>query len=129
MNLYSVGNTSTNYNNQNSSTTGSTKDLGKDDFLQLMIAQMKYQDPLAPTTNTEFISQTAQFNSLEQMTNLNEKTDSIYASSLIGKEVEWTTKKFKTGEGTVEEVEIIDGAPVLKVGENKVQIDELTNIL
>jgi len=46
------------------------KDLGKDAFMQLLISQMSYQDPLEPMENTEFISQLAQFSALEQQQNI-----------------------------------------------------------
>ncbi len=74
-----------------------TQELGKDDFLKLMITQLQNQDPLNPTDNTEQLAQQAQFTQLEQIQNLNasmEKLISIYQSgnrsniiSMIGKEV------------------------------------------
>src|SRR5258706_8675846 len=51
--------------------SGGSKSLGKDDFLKLLIAQMRHQDPLKPMDDTAFVSQLAQFSSLEQQTSTN----------------------------------------------------------
>ena len=66
--------------------TGSDS-LDKDAFLQLLVAQMKYQDPLEPTSNTEYISQYATFSELEQMQNMSASMDLFRASSLVGQTV------------------------------------------
>lgn len=66
--------------------TGSDS-LDKDAFLQLLVAQMKYQDPLEPTSNTEYISQYATFSELEQMQNMSASMDLFRASALVGETV------------------------------------------
>lgn len=61
--------------------------LGKEAFLQLLVAQMKYQDPLEPTSNTEYISQLATFSSLEEMQNMRASLEATQATNLVGKVV------------------------------------------
>lgn len=65
--------------------------LDKDAFLGLLVAQMKYQDPLQPTSNTEFVAQYAQFSSLEQMQNMSATLELSRASALVGKVVSINT--------------------------------------
>lgn len=74
----------TNLLNQNGSYAPSPgkSQLGKDDFLKLMIAQMKYQDPLDPLNGTEYTAQLAQFSSLEQLTNMNDKLEASIGTNL-----------------------------------------------
>ncbi len=73
------------------------KVMGKDDFLKLLVTQLKYQDPTDPLKNQEFVTQTAQFSSLEQMQAVNQSMQSLLelqkssnrasALSLMGKQV------------------------------------------
>ncbi|KYH35074.1 flagellar basal body rod modification protein [Clostridium tepidiprofundi DSM 19306] len=62
-------------------------ELGKNAFLKILTAQLKYQNPMNPSDSTEFISQMAQFAALEQMTNLNTTMSYQSAYSLVGKTV------------------------------------------
>lgn len=62
--------------------------MDKDAFLQLLVAQMKYQDPLEPTSNTEYISQYATFSQVEQIQNMAATMELSRASSMVGKLVE-----------------------------------------
>jgi flagellar basal-body rod modification protein FlgD len=83
--------------NPTATATNSNNALGKDAFLQLLVTQMKNQNPLDPQDNTEFVAQLAQFSSLESMQNLTTTVDSIaglyqssqalQASSLVGRSV------------------------------------------
>ena len=86
----------TNINVTTQRNTKNSNELGKDEFLKLLITQLKYQDPLSPMEDKEFIAQMAQFSSLEQMIEMNKKLDSISnteegkrtsALSLLGKNV------------------------------------------
>lgn len=69
-------------------------DLGKDEFLKILAAQFRGQNPLEPLKDTEFIAQMAQFSSLEQLQNISAKLDSFQEDalwsqylSLLGKEI------------------------------------------
>ena len=65
--------------------TGSN--LGYDQFLQLLCAEMQYQDPLEPTSNTDYVAQMATFSQLEATLSLTETQESANASNLVGKQV------------------------------------------
>jgi len=93
-------------------------ELGKDAFLQLLVTQLKYQDPLSPMDNGEFIAQMAQFSSLEQMQNMNKNMESFLrtetlnqGANLIGHTIDVINPE--TGEiinGNVERVSFISGS-------------------
>lgn len=125
----------------------SGSDLGKDAFLRLLLTQLQNQDPMNPMEDTEFISQMAQFTSLEQMTNLNtnfekfmnnQKTqDFVSHSDLIGKQIEWNkTTKGEDGDpetvsksGVVTSVIFKNGQAQLVVdGETKVNTTDVVSV-
>lgn len=73
--------------NKSSDVKTGNSSIDKDAFLQLLVAQMKYQDPLEPTSNTEYISQYATFSELEQMQNMSASLELSRASALVGETV------------------------------------------
>ncbi len=88
----------------------STTTLGKDDFLKLLMTQMQNQDPTQPTDDTEFVSQLAQFSSVEQMTDMNDTMNQLLVAqasanqtadaNLVGKTVKYTSSTVTLGATT-----------------------------
>ena len=114
--------------------TAKSGDLDKEAFLQLLVTQMKYQDPLEPTDNTEYVSQLATFSELEQMTNLVASNDLTRASQLVGQYVTVKQKNEVTGEetitgGKVDYVSVENGKGYLNIGDSKYSIDDLDSVV
>jgi len=104
--------------------------LGKDAFMNLLVSQMKNQDPLAPAKNEEMLAQLAQFSSLEQMQELNDNIVGLAvlqqsnalmsqltsSSGLIGQNVKYADPASGDEQwGTVASVKIVDGLAVLNI--------------
>ena len=116
----------------NKETKTSNSSLDKDAFLQLLVAQMKYQDPLEPTSNTEYISQLATFSELEEMQNLTSGMTLQRASSLVGQYVfmKVTDSSGNTTfpEGTVDYVVYENNKAYLSIDETLYSIDDLDTV-
>lgn len=124
----------TSTSNSVSSKNKSNSSLDKDAFLQLLVAQMRYQDPLEPTSNTEFISQFATFSELEEMQNMRSSMDIQRAQALVGQEVIMRTTNETTGAtsyktGRVDYVEISNGKPFLVIDEGQYSLDDLDTVV
>ncbi|HWE09046.1 MAG TPA: flagellar hook capping FlgD N-terminal domain-containing protein [Solirubrobacteraceae bacterium] len=102
----------------------STNSLGQNDFLTLMMDQLKSQDPLNPSDPTQFLSELAQFTSLEQQNNIATNTasaatqqSSASALALLGHTVSYTDSSGVTQSGTVSKVDFSStGGPTLTIG-------------
>lgn len=110
-----------------------SSELGKEEFLKLLVCQLQNQDPLNPQSDTEFISQLAQFSSLEQMTNMNATLTNTSAYSLVGKEVIVQTTD-STGaisevRGTVDYVEMQNGDAMLSIDGKTYSVDDLIQVM
>jgi len=124
--------------------------LDKDDFLKLLVTQLQCQDPLNPMQDTEFIAQTAQFSSLEQMQNLNTTLEdglnnllvaqyellynfsswqsTLSGLSLMGKEILGEDADGESITGIVQKVKFTDDGPVAVVNGKEVKISDIKEI-
>lgn len=110
MTVSAIGNTTT-----SSLSSSSTQSLDKDDFLKLLVTQLQNQDPMNPADSTEFVTQLAQFSSLEQLQNVNENIKIVQlfdqsinnsqAVTFVGKTVKATGSIFELSDGGSYEVQ------------------------
>lgn len=117
----------TDVNDKTSEVKDTNSSLDKDAFLQLLVAQMKYQDPLEPTSNTEYISQLATFSELEEMQNVSASVEMQRANNLVG---EYVFVKTDNGykEGMVDYVVYQGGKVYLSVEEELYSLDDLDTV-
>jgi flagellar basal-body rod modification protein FlgD len=108
---------------QGTSMTNPSSNLGENDFLMLMMDQLKAQDPLNPSDPTQYLSELAGFSSLEQQTKIATSTASAAtqqasasALSLLGHTVSYTDSSGATQSGTVSKVDFTSSGPSLTVG-------------
>lgn len=119
-------------NSLKNTSRASGSDMDKDAFLQLLVAQMKYQDPLEPTSNTEYVAQYAQFSQVEQMQNMSASMELQRASSLVGQEVyiKTTTSSGETKyvQGKVDYVVYENNKAYLSINEELYSLDDLDTV-
>jgi len=113
--------------------TGSDSD--KEMFLNLMVAQLRYQDPMNPADSGEFLAQNAQFTALEKMQDVADQTAALLstqisfgAAGMVGKNVTYQNADGTTGSGLVGSVTYDANGPMLVVGDKTVSLSQVQSI-
>ena len=116
--------------------TDANSELGQDAFLELLVAQLKYQDPLNPADGAEFLAQTAQFTMVEKLADLEAQGQStvtsqqqMQAAQLVGRQVTYVDSKGNPVEGVVESAEYTPDGQSLTIGGQAVELDNITKVV
>lgn len=118
--------------NSETDSTDNDNTLGQEVFLELLVTEMQYQDPLNPMDGTEYVAQLAQLSTVEQLTTLNDNMSqflqyqNLYeGSSLIGKTVE-----INDGEvtGVVSKISLEDGNTYVYIDDEQYSVDDITTV-
>ena len=109
--------------------------FGKDTFLKLLVAQLRYQDPTNPTDGAEFLAQTAQFSVVEKLEELAKTNSELLAAerlstatSMIGRSVTYTNTEGKEATGVVTATRTGPMGPVLQVGNDEIPLGSVTGV-
>ncbi|MDY3551626.1 flagellar hook capping FlgD N-terminal domain-containing protein [Gemmata sp. JC717] len=115
--------------------TNALAGVGQDQFLQLLIAQLKNQDPLDPVSNQDFIQQLATLNTVSGIQSLNTNFSEMLklqqitqGADLVGKTIEYTLTGEPAKTGKVTSVQAQDGKFLLQVGSDQVLLDQINSV-
>ena len=112
-----------------------TKTFGSEMFLNLLVTQLRNQDPSSPMDSTQMISQTSQLASMEQLTSLTKTTTDGYslqmrnaAANILGKQVSWTDADGAPKSGLATAVSFSGDVPTVTVGSDTVALTDLSGL-
>ena len=110
-------------------------ELGSDAFLKLLVAQLKYQDPLNPADGAEFLAQTAQFTMVEKLTTMVTQGEAVarsqqetQAAQLVGKQVTYVSSTGAKSEGIVDSTSFSDDGQTLMIDGKSVKLSAVTGV-
>jgi flagellar basal-body rod modification protein FlgD len=123
---------------QTAATPADKTGLGKDAFLKLLVAQLRYQDPSSPVDSSQFMAQTAQFTQVEKLEQMAQDSTAalslqqgLAASSLVGKQVSWVAADGTAHQGVAVAATFggsLTAEPTVKVGEQQVPFSQITTV-
>lgn len=120
---------------QTGATTSATSE-DKQMFLELMVAQLRYQDPLNPANSGEFLAQSAQFTALEKMQDVSDRVGALLGSqmafgagAMVGQQVSWIdTDGITTHTGSIAGVTFGAQGPVFDIDGSQVPLAQLLSV-
>jgi flagellar basal-body rod modification protein FlgD len=121
--------------NASSSTGQETTQADSDMFLKLMVAQMKYQDPMNPTDSSQMLTQNAIFTEVQAIQEMQSEMGLLLSSQLafgsaamVGQKVTWVDANGTVKSGTVDSVDFTTSGPVANVGDEQIPINSVASI-
>jgi flagellar basal-body rod modification protein FlgD len=122
--------------NNNASTSGAdTTKADSDMFMQLMVAQLKYQDPMNPADSSTMLTQNATFTQVQAIQEMQSEMGMLLSSqlafgsaSMIGQQVSWVDSDGATKTGKVDSVDFTTTGPVANIGDTQVPINSIASI-
>jgi flagellar basal-body rod modification protein FlgD len=109
--------------------------LGQNDFLKLLVAQLKYQDPMKPTDSSQFMGEMAQFSTVQGVTTMGATLDAMSQASefsqgiaLIGKDVSYHALDGTTASGTVESVSTTDAGVTVHLAAGDIGLQDVLGV-
>ncbi len=114
-------------------TTTASNELDKQAFLELFVAQLKYQDPSSPMDTSQMMAQTSQLATMESLEEIATTSREAFAlqmrmgaADLVGKQVSWTDADGTVRSGTVSGVSYASSVPVVMVGKETISLDAVS---
>jgi flagellar basal-body rod modification protein FlgD len=116
-------------------TTAKNGDLDKQAFLNLLVAQLRNQDPSSPMDSSQLMAQTTQLTTMERLIELSDTSRESFAlqmrmaaASLVGQQVTWTDADGASHSGTVSGVSYAGSVPTVTVGDTTVALDAVAAV-
>lgn len=109
--------------------------VGKDMFLKLLVAQLKYQNPMEPVDSSQFMAQTAQFTMVEKLQAMAAQTDALVAgeasqraAGLLGRQVTYLDNDGASQTGVVTGTRFGTDGPLLLLGKTEIPLDDVREV-
>ena len=116
-------------------TTADPQAMGKDTFLKLLVAQLKYQNPMQPVDSSQFMAQTAQFTMVEKLEAMAAQTDALVAgeasqraAGLLGRQVTYLDDQGAAQTGVVTGTRFGSDGPVLLLGTTEIPLSGVREV-